>query len=200
MTNVNLTPRFAGDYEHFPEIDKELENRLFGHNVKNKKLVADGEINCQAIYIMMLMSNCPDKTCDWETGWTMEQICDQNDIDRPHPENAYYREILEDFETEVLDNQDKKHVQQFLNTVFKDVISPLFDPKLPEMMQIQRSDPYFVFRFLQSVYKKYLDHVKKNSGNLVGNILDKSRSWRGGSAVQYKQHLTDIQASMAKLP
>jgi hypothetical protein len=50
------------------------------------------------------MSNCPDKTSDWEQGWTMKQICDQNNIDRPHPNNAHYREILEDFETEVLDN------------------------------------------------------------------------------------------------
>ena len=144
--------RFAGDYDRFPETDRELENQLSGHNVKNKKLVQDGEINCRALYVIMLMSNCPDKTCDWETGWTMKQICDQNDIDRPHPNNAHYREILEDFETEVLDNQDKKNVQQFLSTVFKEVIVPLFDPKLPEMMKIDRTDPFFVFRFLQSVY------------------------------------------------
>jgi hypothetical protein len=77
----------------------------------------------------------------------MKQICDQNDIDRPHPNNAHYREILDDFETEVLDNQDKKNVQQFLSTVFKDVISPLFDPKLPEMMKIDRTDPFFFFVF-----------------------------------------------------
>ena len=64
----------------------------------------------------------------------MKQICVQNDIDSPHPNNAHYREILDDFETEVLDNQDKKNVQQFLSTVFKHVISPLFDPKLPEMI------------------------------------------------------------------
>jgi hypothetical protein len=75
----------------------------------------------------------------------MKQICDQNDIDGPHPNNAHYREILEDFETEVLDSQDKKNVQQFLSTVFKDVIAPLFDPKLPEMMKIDCTDPFFVF-------------------------------------------------------
>ena len=86
-----------------------------------------------------------------EDGWTMQQICDRNDNDRPHPNNAHYREILEDFETEVLDHQDKKNVQQFFNTVFNDAIVPLFDPKQPEIMKVDRTDPFFVFRFLQSV-------------------------------------------------
>jgi hypothetical protein len=53
------------------------------------------EINCRA-HVLMLMSNCPDKTCDRETGRTMEKNY-QNDIDRPHPNDAHYREILEDF-------------------------------------------------------------------------------------------------------
>jgi hypothetical protein len=87
---------------------RELENRVSGFNVKNKKRVQDGEIICRALHVIMLMSNCPDKTCGWEQGWTMKQNCFQNDIDCPGPSNAHYREILEDFGTEVLDNQDKK--------------------------------------------------------------------------------------------
>ena len=47
---------FAGDYDKFPETDRELENQLSGHNVKNKNLVQDGDINCQALYVIMLMS------------------------------------------------------------------------------------------------------------------------------------------------
>jgi len=78
----------------------------------------------------------------------MQQICDRNDNDRPHPNNAHYREILEDFETEVLDHQDKKNVQQFFNTVFNDVIVPLFDPKLPEMMKVDRPTLSLCFDFL----------------------------------------------------
>ncbi len=113
----------------------------------------------------------------------MIQICDQKDTDHPHPNNSHYHEILEDFETELLDNQDKKNVQQFLSTVFKDAIAPLFDPKLPEMMKIDRTDPFIVFRFLQSIYTNCLDHVKKNNGNLVPKIIDKSRAWKGGSGV-----------------
>ncbi len=80
------------------------------------------------------------------------------------------------------------------------MIAPLFDPKLPEMMKIDRTDPFFVFRFLQSIYTNYLDHLKKNNGNLVTKILDKSRAWKGGSTAEYKQHLVDIQALMAKIP
>jgi hypothetical protein len=80
------------------------------------------------------MSNCPDKICDWENCWTMKQICDQNDIDHPHPNNAHYCEILEDVETEVLNNEDKKKCARILSTVFGEVIVLLFDAKLPEMM------------------------------------------------------------------
>ena len=65
--------------------------------------------------------------------------------DRPHPNNAHYREILQNFETEALDNQDKKDVQQFLSTVFKEVVAPLFDPKLPELMKIDHTDPFLKF-------------------------------------------------------
>jgi hypothetical protein len=39
---------------------------------------------------------------------------------------------LQGFETEELDNREKKQVQQFLRTVFEDVIAPLFDPKLSD--------------------------------------------------------------------
>ncbi len=35
--------------------------------------------------------------------------------------------------------------------------------------------------------------------NLVTNILDKSRDWKGGSAAEYKQHLNDIQSLMSKI-
>ncbi len=68
MATINHAQRFAGDYEKFPDTDRELENQLSGHNVKNKKLVHDEEINRRALYVAMQMSNCPDKTCDWEQG------------------------------------------------------------------------------------------------------------------------------------
>ena len=67
------------------------------------------------------------------------------------------------------------------------------------MMKIDRTDPYFVFRFLQSVYTNYLDHVKKNNGNLETKILDKSSAWKTGSAAENKQHLNDIQSLMSKI-
>jgi hypothetical protein len=66
-------------------------------------------------------------------------------------------------------------------------------------MKIDRTDPFFVFRFLQSNYTNCLDHVKKNNGNLVPKIIDKSRAWKGGSAAEYKQHLVDIQALKTKI-
>jgi hypothetical protein len=172
MANSHHAQRFAGDYDRFPETDRELENQVSGLNIKKKKPARD---------TIMLTSNCPEKACDWKTGWNMKQICDHNAIDCPHANNAHYREILKDFETEVLDNQDKKNVQHFLSTVFnKEVIIPLLDPKLSEMMKINHTDPFFVFRFLQPVYINYLDHVKKKNGKLVTKILDMSHAWKGG--------------------
>jgi hypothetical protein len=130
----------------------------------------------------------------------MKQICNQNDIDRPHPNNAHYREILDDFETEVLDNQDKKKC----STIFKHCLQgrdfSAFRSKASWNDEIDHTDPFFVFRFLQSVYTNYLAHVKKNNGKLVTKILDMSRAWKGGSSAEYKQHLVDIQALMAKVP
>ncbi len=63
----------------------------------------------------------------------------------------------------------------FLRPFIQNTIAPLFDPKLPEMMKIDCTDPFFVFRFLQSIYTNYLDHVKKNNGNLVTEILSHCR-------------------------
>jgi hypothetical protein len=129
----------------------------------------------------------------------MAQVCDQNDDDSPDPKNDHYCEVHDDLETEVFDNNEKKDVVQFFSTVFKDAIEPLFDPKLPEMLTIDCTDPFFVIRFLQSIYTNYLDYVNKNSGNLITEILDKCRPWNGGDAVDYKQHLGDIQVMVAKL-
>ncbi len=83
--------------------------------------------------------------------------------DRSYPNNTHYREILYNFETEVRDHQDKKNVQQIFNTVFNDVIVPLFNLKLPEMMKVDRTnrDPFLVYRYLQSVYTNYLPCAEK---------------------------------------
>ena len=56
--------RFAGDYDKFPKNERKPENQLSGHNFKNEKLVQDGEISYRALYVIILMSNCPDKDCD----------------------------------------------------------------------------------------------------------------------------------------
>ena len=177
-----------------------LEYVISGTNIKFKKIQQNGEINCRGIFLLALVSNCPAKDVDYANGWNVKQICDQNDIDRPDPNNAYYREALEEFEDEVFNNQEKKDVVQFLSTVFAQVIAPFFNPQLPEMLKIDRTDPFFVIRFLQSVYTNYLNHVKLNNSGIVTGILDKSRSWKSGSAAEFKQHLCDIQAMMARLP
>jgi hypothetical protein len=44
------------------------------------------------------------------------------------------------------------------------------------MLNIDNTDPFFVTRFLQSVYTNYLKHVKQNNSDIVTDILDKSRA------------------------
>jgi hypothetical protein len=200
MLNSHQIQRFDGDYDKFQDTWNHLEYVVSGTNIKFKKIQQNGEINCRGIFLLALMSNCPAKDVDYANGWNMRQICDQNDIDRPDANNAYYREVLEEFEDEVFNNQEKKDVVQFLSTVFAQVIAPFFNPQLPEMLSIDRTDPFFVIRFLQSVYTNYLNHVKLNNSGIVTGILDKSRAWKGGSAAEFKQHLGDIQAMMARLP
>ena len=81
MANSHQGPRFDGDYDKFLETWRMLEIALSGHNVKNRKFLAVGDINCRAIFLWALMSTCPAKTIDWQNGWNMSEICDQNDID-----------------------------------------------------------------------------------------------------------------------
>ncbi len=85
-----------------------------------------------------------------------------------------------------------------MNTFFNDVIMPLLDSKLPEMMKVDRTDPFFVYRFLQSVYTNYYtiysNRVQERNKNLVAKIPGTRRAWKGGSAAEYKQHLVDVQA------
>ena len=50
-------------------------------------------------------------------------------------------------------------------------MAPFFNPQLPEMLSIDRTDPFFVIRFLQSVYTNYLNHVKLNNSGIVTGIL-----------------------------
>jgi hypothetical protein len=38
MANSFHAQRFEGDYDRFPETDRELEDQLSGQNVKNKNL------------------------------------------------------------------------------------------------------------------------------------------------------------------
>jgi hypothetical protein len=53
------------------------------------------------------MSNCPAKDVDYVNGRNINIICIQDDIDCPDLNNAYYREVLEEFEDEVFNNQIK---------------------------------------------------------------------------------------------
>jgi len=141
-----------------------LETRLAGTNVKHAA-VADYPINLHGVFIFGKMSNCPDKNVNWQNGWNVDAVCIQHGIDRPGPENAalnaHYREILEAFEETLFDNTPKHHVMAVLNEAQK-IVLEYFDDDLPEVKEIDRMDPFCLFRFLQKINSNYLTWVAKN--------------------------------------
>ena len=112
MTSQSVKPEYVwdGKYENFPKLQKELERFCFTHGIEFKKIQPKGKINLRGIYVLMLMSNCPPKNVNFVNGWTMKNILDQNDIDRPSPQNAYYCQLLENFETVAFDNQTQQDI------------------------------------------------------------------------------------------
>ena len=77
--------------------------------LKKKTIDPQGKVSLRFIYYFMLMSTCPDKH---DISWTMRDICDQNDVNRAGiqtlQERTRYRDILEQFETTVFDNQTEE--------------------------------------------------------------------------------------------
>ena len=80
----------------------------------------------------------------------MKNILDQNDIDRPSPQNAYYRQLLENFETVAFDNQTQQDVEEFLGEVLR-ALMPFFSPSVPDLLNIDRIDPFCTIRLLQRI-------------------------------------------------
>ena len=192
--------KFGGNYENdFRPVMNALHTRLAGTNIKHTAIAAH-PINLEGVYIMGLMSNCPDKGVNWINGWNMNAICTQHEIDRPGPDNANHREILDSFETILFDNNDKMHVMAVLNQALKIVLEH-FDEDLPEVGELDRLDPFCLFRFLQKMNTNYLNWVKKNSTKLAGSIINEAQNgWKGGNAAEFTRHTRNIRKMMVDLP
>ena len=84
-------PKFAGKYgDNFHTIWKILGNRLRGESFKNSG-IQDHPISFDGVFWMGHMSTCPDK--DKYADWTMAEICNQNDIDRPANQICFHKEM-----------------------------------------------------------------------------------------------------------
>ena len=119
MSNQGFNPEYVwdGKYENFPKLQKALENYCYTHGLEFKAIQPKGKINLRGIYVLMLMSNCPAPTVGFLKEWSMKDILDQNDIDRPDPRNVHYRLLLDNFETVVFDQQSQPDVEEFLGEV-----------------------------------------------------------------------------------
>ena len=201
MANSSQAPikKFGGNYEvDFIPVMKKLEDRLAGTNVKHAAL-APHPINLHGIFIFGKMSTCPDKNVNWLNGWNVNAICNQHDIDRPGPDNAYYREILDSFETIVFDNNEKHHVIALLNEAQK-IVLEYFEDDLPEVNEIDRMDPFCLIRFLQKVNNNYLSWVEKNSAKLTKTIWNEAQEWKGGNAEDFSRYIRNFRKMMTDLP
>ena len=69
------------------------------------------------------MSNCPDKAVNWN----FRDICDQHAIDRPGPDNDFFREVPESFESDFFDETAKHHCMAVLNEALKIVLEYFTD-------------------------------------------------------------------------
>jgi len=201
MSNHGFKPDFVwdGKYENFPKLLKALEAFCFTRGLEFKKILPKGNISLRGVYVFMLMSNCPEKDVDFETGWSMQDIIDQNKQDRPNPRNDYYETILDAFETLVFDNQNQSDVEEFFGEVLG-LLMPFFSPNVPELLNIDRTDPFCTIRFLQRIYTKYLEYASMNSAEFTTSILDRARSWTGGNADEFTQLTLELQKLLSELP
>ena len=114
MANSSQEPvkKFGGDYErNFTLVTNALETRLAGTNIKHAA-VAYFPINLHGVFIFGKLLNCPDKAVNWTYGWSFQEICNQHYIDRPRPDNNFFREILVSFEE---DHLKKSFLMTLLN-------------------------------------------------------------------------------------
>ncbi len=191
--------KFCGNYgTEFIPVMSLLETRLQGSNILHKG-VANFPINMHGVFILGKMSNCPDKNVNWQNGWNMNAICNQHDIDRPGPDNAFYREILEAFEDTLFDATPKHHVVAVLNEAQK-IVLEYFAEDLPEVKEIDRTDPFCVFRFLQKINNNYLSWVGKNSAKLTKSIFTEAQHWQGGNAEDFVRYIQNIRRMIIDLP
>jgi hypothetical protein len=202
MTESNQRPDyvFDGQYENFPRTLNLLKQFFHTKQIKNKKIDPDGKVSIRGIFYFMLMSTCPEKD---DMNWTMEEICDQNDLDRADiqsdEERASYRRILDTFETTVFDQQSEETISQFLFEVL-DLIKPYFISDLVELQEINYTDIYATIRFLQKIYTNWLQFSRQDVSKPSLDIIDFARTWEGTSAADFSQHLRTIQRMKNELP
>ena len=80
------------------------------------------------------------------------------------------------------------------------IVLEYFEEDLPEVNEIDRMDPFCLFRFLQKVNNNYLSWVEKNSAKLTKAIWNEAQEWKGGNAEDFSRYMRNIRKMMADLP
>ena len=81
------------------------------------------------------------------------------------------------------------------------IVLEYFTDDLPEVGEIDHTDLFCVFRFLQKVNNNYLNWVKKNSAKLTKTIFNEAQNgWKGGDATDFTRYIWSIGNMMVDLP
>jgi hypothetical protein len=193
MTESNQRPDyvFDGQYEIFPSTLNLLKQIFHSKQIKNKKIEPDGKVSIRGIFHFILRSTCPEKDA---MNWIMKEICDQNDLDgadiQTDEVRTRYRNILDKFETTV-DKKTDETITKFVFEVFV-LFKAYFISDLVEFQQIDYSDIYAVFRFLQKIYTNWLEFSRQNVSKPSLDMIDFARTWGGTSVADFSKHLCTV--------
>jgi hypothetical protein len=112
---------------------------------------------------------------------------------------VHHRLLLNNFEAVVFDNQSQQDVEEFLGEVLG-VLMPFFAPNIPDLLNLDRTDPFCTIRLLQRLYTKFLAYASTNSAYFTANIFDHARSWTSGGTDEFTQFILELQKMRSELP
>ena len=70
---------------------------------------------------------------------------------------------------------------------------PIFSPNVPNLLNIDSTDPFCTIRLLQRIYTNVLDYVSTNATDFTTGILDRASSQTGGRANDFTQLVIQLQ-------
>ncbi len=141
MASQQSDSLFHGNYENFHEWIDSIEDMLSSFTIKNKSFDPDAPICCRNFFVMAKLVRLPPKDINFENGWTMDALLQETEaIYGPNPS---MRQSLDSFETKIFDDKTADQVKELQWIVLNKILTRL-GPKVPERLQVDRDDPFWI--------------------------------------------------------